>query len=149
MQSSAGRHPVVQRLHSAINARDLEALVQCFAPDYRSTFPAHPDRTFQGHQRVRSNWSRIFGGVPGIQAEILREAVEGDTHWGEWRWFGVRLDGETMEMRGVIVFGIENDRIAWGRLYMEMLEQEGGGIDRAVDRVAGASPLTVDKGAEP
>jgi ketosteroid isomerase-like protein len=147
--STPGRHPVVQRLRAAINAHDLVALVGCFARDYRSTFPAHPDRAFAGQEQVRRNWSRIFEGVPDIQAEILREALVGDTHWGEWRWFGTQRDGTPMVMRGVIIFGVAGEHLDWGRLYMEHLEQEGAGIDRAVERVAGASPPSPERGAQP
>jgi ketosteroid isomerase-like protein len=131
---SSDRHPVVQRLHDAINSHDLEALVGCFAPDYRSSFPAHPDRAFGGREQVRRNWSGIFGDVPDVQAEILDEVLDERTHWGEWRWFGTRLDGSRMEMTGVIILEMEGDQIRVGRLYMELIEQEGRGIDRAVER---------------
>ena len=32
-------------------------------------------------------------------------------------------------MDGVTVMGIEGKHIAWGRLYMEVVEHEGGDID--------------------
>ena len=33
------------RLERATNARDLDAVVACFARDYRNDTPAHPDRS--------------------------------------------------------------------------------------------------------
>jgi len=39
-------------------------------------------------------------------------------------------------MRGVTIFGIRDDRILWGRLYLEDVEVTGQGIDQAVRRMA-------------
>lgn len=38
-------------------------------------------------------------------------------------------------MAGVILFGVEDDRIIWGRLYVEPVEQGGEDIDQAVRRM--------------
>jgi hypothetical protein len=35
-------------------------------------------------------------------------------------------------MRGVTVMGVDGDQIAWGRLYMEVVEADGAGIDQMV-----------------
>ena len=35
-------------------------------------------------------------------------------------------------MRGVTIFGIRDDHIAWGRLYLEDVDVTGQGIDQAV-----------------
>jgi hypothetical protein len=51
---------------------------------------------------------------------------------GEWHWHGTHVDGSKFAMRGVIVVGMEDGRIAWGRLYMEPVEREGGDIDAMV-----------------
>jgi hypothetical protein len=37
-------------------------------------------------------------------------------------------------MRGVIVVGVQDHRIAWGRLYMEPVESGGDDIDEMVRR---------------
>jgi hypothetical protein len=39
---------------------------------------------------------------------------------------GNRIDGTRLEMRGVTIFGIQHDRIMWGRLYMEDVGRSGG-----------------------
>lgn len=140
---------VIERLHRAMNEHDLEALVACFAPGYRSTFPAHPARAFEGDAQVRRNWTRIFAGLHDFRAELLRRAVQGDTHWSEWRWYGTQPDGSAAEMRGVTLFGVEGDRIVWGRLYMEPLETGGGGIDAAVERLATGAPAAPQRGGQP
>ena len=128
---------VVERLHQAMNAHDLEAHVACFHPDYRSEQPAHPNRGFGGREQVEKNWAALYGGIPDFHAELLAVTTEGDTAWAEWHWSGTRADGTPFDMRGVTVLGIAEDRIAWGRLYMEEVEAAGEDIDQAVSRVVG------------
>ncbi len=43
-------------------------------------------------------------------------------------------------MRGVIVWGVEAGRIAWGRLYMENVEQDEIGISGRINVVINGSP---------
>jgi hypothetical protein len=127
---------VLDRLHAAQNRHDLDAFVACFDPDYRSEQPVHPDRAFAGREQVRTNWAGIFAAVPDFQAELLRSAQVGGVSWAEWHWHGTRADGTPLDMRGVTVFGIRNDRIAWGRLYLEEVDAAGQGIDQAVQEMA-------------
>ena len=42
-------------------------------------------------------------------------------------------------MRGVTIFGVQHDRIVWGRLYMEDADRSGGDIDQAVRRMTMAA----------
>jgi ketosteroid isomerase-like protein len=128
---------VLAGLIDAVNRHDLDALTACFAPDYASDFPAHPDRAFRGHTQMRKNWTQIFGGVPDIAATLLRSAAEGDTAWAEWDWRGTRVDGAPFAMRGVTVVGVAEDRITWARMYMEPVEASGAGSDDAIRRAAG------------
>lgn len=140
MQTSTGPLSVIERLRDAINAHDLDALAACFAPDYASEFPAHPDRVFRGTEQMRKNWAQIFGGVPDIRAALLGCVADGQTAWAEWEWTGSRADGAPFAMRGVTVQGVESDRIAWVRLYMESV-QEGAGHAAAIRRdVGGREP---------
>jgi ketosteroid isomerase-like protein len=127
---------VVTRLHAAMNAHDLDAFVECFAEDYDSRQPAHPDRAFRGREQVRENWSAVFAGVPDFHADPVRLDVVGDVAWSEWRWHGNQVAGGTLEMAGVIVLGIPAGRIAWARLYVEPVEQ-GAGIEAAVQDMTG------------
>jgi ketosteroid isomerase-like protein len=122
---------VIERLCDAQNRHDLDAFVACFDPRYRSEQPVHPDRAFVGSEQARQNWAEVFAGVPDFQAELLRSADEGDTGWAEWHSQGTRTDGTRLDMRGVTIFGVREDRIIWGRLYLEDVER-GQGIDQAV-----------------
>ena len=124
---------VTNRLLAAMNRHDVDAFVACFDADYRSEQPAHPDRAFRGNDQVRKNWSSVFAGVPDFHAQLLSSATTDDgVEIGEWRWTGTFTDGAPFAMCGVIVLGIEHDRVAWGRLYMDEIEQGGGDIDQMV-----------------
>ena len=121
---------LVARLAAAMNAHDVEAFVACFAEDYDSAQPAHPDRAFRGREQVRANWSAVFTGVPDFRAELVGVNVAGDTAWTEWRWEGTQTDGERLDMAGVIIFGVRDDRLASARLYVEPVERAGAGNRR-------------------
>jgi ketosteroid isomerase-like protein len=128
-------HAVLARLNVAVNRRDLAALVACFAPDYESEQPAHPDRRFRGAAQVERNWAAMFAGLPDFRAEVLRTAVAEDGAWVEWRWTGTRADGSRLEACGACIFGVRGGRVAWGRLYMEEVEA-GQRIEAAVAGLA-------------
>lgn len=128
--------PVLVRLEEAMNQHDLDAFLSCFDPQYRSEQPAHPDRAFGGVEQVRKNWSTIFSGIPDFRADLLRSCTDGQAVWAEWDWRGTKGDGSQLLLRGVTIFGMEQDRLSWGRLYMEPIEEAGAGIDAAVQRMA-------------
>ncbi len=123
---------VVKRLQDSTNHHDLDALVGCFADEYRSEIPVHPSRSFRGSEQVRRNWAQILGGVPDLHSELLRHATAGDVAWAEWEWTGTRRDGAPHLMRGTTILGVEGDRIAWSRFYMEPVADDGVGVETAV-----------------
>lgn len=124
---------VMERLGEAINSHDLDDFVALFATDYRSDQPAHPLRWFEGADKVRDNWTSVFAGVPDLTAKLLAAATtDGGVEMGEWDWHGTYVDGSRFAMRGVIVLGVEDGCIVWGRLYMEPVEENGGDIDEMV-----------------
>jgi uncharacterized protein (TIGR02246 family) len=128
---------LIDRLTAAQNAHDLEAMLACFAEDYRSEQPQFPARTFQGIDQVRANWSAMLTAMPDFHAEIVRSAVDGDVVFAEVHWTATKADGTPLEERGVVIMGIREDRIAWGRLYVEEVERRGADIDAVVRRMAG------------
>jgi ketosteroid isomerase-like protein len=130
---------VMDRLTAAQNAHDLEGMLACFHEDYQSEQPMYPARTFQGVDQVRKNWSAMLQSIPDFHSEVLRSAVEGDTVFQEVHWTGTKPDGARFEERGVLVMGIRDDRVAWGRLYAEEVEREGPDIDRTVQRITGGA----------
>ena len=93
---------VTNRALAAMNAHDVDALVACFARDYRGEQPAHPDRAFEGSEKVGENWTSVFSGVPDFEAELLLSATtESGVEIGEWQWRGTYTDGSPFAMRVV------------------------------------------------
>jgi ketosteroid isomerase-like protein len=136
-RSVADPRALIDRLTAAQNAHDLEGMLGCFHEDYRSEQPLYPARSFRGIDQVRANWSALLEAIPDFHSEILRSAVDGDTIFVEIHWTGTKADGTPLEERGVLIMGIRDDRIAWGRLYAEEVEREGADIDAVVRRLAG------------
>ncbi|GAC1598283.1 MAG: hypothetical protein NVS3B21_23680 [Acidimicrobiales bacterium] len=127
----------MERFARGINNRDLEAVVGCFADDYHDIEPAHPKRRITGGiEEVRKNWAMLLRAVPDFRAEISQVAVDGDAAFIEQEWSGTRSDGTTMHLRGVNVFGVRDGKIAWGRVYMEAVEEDGVDLDERVRRIA-------------
>src|SRR3954454_1970100 len=120
---------LIERLTAAQNAHDVDRMLACFHDDYRSEQPLFPARTFQGSDQVRANWSALLEAIPDFHSEVLRSAVDGDIVFDEVHWTGTKADGTPLDERGVIVMGIHDGRIAWGRLYVDEVEHEGPGID--------------------
>jgi len=131
---------VIDRLVVAMNAHDLDAAARYFHEDYRSEQPEHPGRAFVGRAQMRANWEAMFAGIPDFHAEICRSVQDGGTTWTEWRWSGTRSDGQAFEMPGVTLFEISDDQLVAGRLYLEEVEREVAGIERAVEAVSGRRP---------
>jgi hypothetical protein len=129
---------VITRHVIATNAHDIDALVGCFSPEYVNQTPAHPSRGFVGQEQVRRNWTGIFAGVPDITARVVAKAVEGSEAWTEWEMNGTRRDGAPHAMAGVIIFGVDGDRIVSARFYLEPVEHASGGVDAAVQRAVGS-----------
>ena len=132
---------VLARLERAANAHDVNALVACFAVDYKNDTPAHPERSFTGREQVRRNWEQIFAAIPNVTAKVLRSAVNGDEVWSEWEHRGTRQDGSAHLMRGVIIFGLADELLTWARFYLEPVQEGGGNVDAAVRRQVGAAGL--------
>ncbi len=127
---------VVDRLVQAVNGHDLDSLVSCFAADYLNETPVHPQRGFRGSDQVRTNWTQIFGGVPDIQAVVLRRVETADHVWTEWEMSGTRVeDGGPFLMRGVVIFGTRADVISSARFYLEPAEGVSGDVDAHTRRV--------------
>jgi hypothetical protein len=134
---------VIERMAQALNRHDLEAFLECFNPNYQSEQPAHPNRGFGGKEQVRNNWSAMFESFPDFEAQLLRHTVEEGVVWSEWHWTATGLN-----MAGVTIFGVEDGRIVWGRLYVEQVEENGQDIDEAMKTITEGSQRMGDERSE-
>jgi ketosteroid isomerase-like protein len=129
---------VVDRLREATNAHDLDAIVECFSEAYQNETPVHPGRGFTGRAQVRSNWQQILAAVPDVTADVLRQTVDDDVIWSEWEMRGTRRDGLPHMMRGVILFGVADDKATWARFYLEPVDAGQEDADAGVQRIVGS-----------
>ena len=52
-------------------------------------------------------------------------------------------------MRGVVIFGVQGELLAWARFYLEPVQDGGGNVDAAVRRqVAAAGPPATPSSTE-
>jgi ketosteroid isomerase-like protein len=114
----------LERMLQAINSHDIDAMVGCFADDYRCEMPLHPSRSFVGNDHVRQNWTGLFRRVPDIEARVLRSVEDGDTLWSEWEMIGTTTDGADFRVGGVAILRVEDDRFAWARFYLDPVDGE-------------------------
>ena len=129
----------ITRLRDAMNDHDAGAMAALFAPDYRSEQPLHPRRGFGGRDQVAVNWRGMFEGVPNLEVGVVKETTADSTSWSEWVWRGAHRDGTPFLMKGVTLFGLNDDGlITWARLYMEPVEQGGAAIDEVVRQLSGS-----------
>lgn len=110
---------VLHRMSDAINAHDVDAIVNCFTSDYQGEQPLHPESGSIGLAQVRENWTGLFAQIPDLRATLIASTIHGDFAWAEWHWQGTRSSGAVLNLRGVSVAGLHHGIMAWARVYME------------------------------
>ena len=116
---------LLERMRAALDAHDLDAFVGFFREDYVGERPRHPGSPMSSRDDVRRNWEEVLSDVPDLRVDVPAAVEDGNTIWSEWRAYGTARSGATLELRGVIIFGIQDDQVAWSRMYMEPVEHEG------------------------
>ncbi len=127
-----GPRALIDRLVRATNDHDVDAVAECFAPEYENETPVHPARSFRGRAQVRKNWEQIFAAVPDVRAEVIASVSSGDEAWTEWEMTGTRGDGTAHRLRGVIVFRVVDDLVQAARFYLEPVDAAIDTVDDAV-----------------
>ena len=127
-------HAFLSKLTDAVNAHDLDAVVDCFAVDYVNETPAHPARNFTGRDRVRANWEQIFAFVPDVQVRVVAAVSSEDTIWAEQAMSGTRRDGTAHAMCGVVTFTVIDGRASSARFYLEPVDESPVDVAAAIDR---------------
>jgi ketosteroid isomerase-like protein len=127
--------PLLEQMRAALDAHDLDAFVEFFREDYVGERPRHPGSPVSSREDVRANWAEIISDVPDLRVDVPAAVQDGNRIWSEWRAYGTAHSGAMLELRGVIIFGLEGDKVAWSRMYMEPVE---AGL--TLDDLAGLAP---------
>ncbi len=121
---------LVERLEQALNDHDIDTVADCFDPLYFGEQPVHPERAFRGRDRVRTDWSTAFKNFPNFKANVTRCSVDNDTVWVEWHMQGTQKDtGAKLDLLGVSILGIREQRVVWSRNFVEPIQKPGAGIE--------------------
>jgi ketosteroid isomerase-like protein len=128
-------NPLLEQMRAALDAHDLDTFVEFFREDYVGERPRHPASKISTREDVRANWAEVISDVPDLRVEVPAAVEDGDRIWSEWRAYGTARSGAMLELRGVIIFGLQGDKVAWSRMYLEPVEQ---GL--SLDEMAGVAP---------
>jgi len=126
---------LLEQMRAALDAHDLDAFVEFFRDDYVGERPRHPGSPVSSREDVRANWAEVISDVPDLRVDVPAAVQDGKRIWSEWRAYGTARSGAMLELRGVIIFGLEGDKVAWSRMYMEPVE---AGL--TLDDLAGLAP---------
>jgi ketosteroid isomerase-like protein len=124
--------PLVEQMRATLDAHDLDGYVDFFHEDFVGERPRHPGGEARGRAEVREIWSEILGDVPDMRVEVPAAVQDGDTIWSEWRMYGTARSGSLLEIRGVMIFGVRDGRVAWARTYLEPVEQAGKSLAQLI-----------------
>lgn len=116
---------LLERMRAALDAHDLDTFVEFFREDYIGERPRHPGSPVSSREDVRRNWAEVISDVPDLRVDVPAAVEDGGTIWSEWRAYGTARCGAMLELRGVIIFGIQDGLVAWSRMYVEPVEHEG------------------------
>ena len=122
---------VVERQRDALDAHDLDALADCFHEDLHSEDFVHPSQTFRGREQVKRNWELVLRQVPDLKVRLVDTAVNGDTVWAEWRFWGTKRSGEMLDLRGVTVSKVVDGRIVSSRRYLAPIDPGAASVEDA------------------
>lgn len=137
--------PILEHLQRALNEHDVTALADCLQAGYVNTHPAHPERNTLGRETACQRWAVTFACVPNLRAELLRFAQSGSTLWTEWAFSNDSACGPVYRAGGVMIFGLQGDRIAWARTFTEAQPIEGPDWDRILDEALQAGCSALDR----
>lgn len=105
---------IVQRFNQALNARDLDGLMQWLTEDtvFENTYPPPDGARYTGKPAVRAFWEEFFQGSSQTHIEIEEVFALGERCVMRWtyRWTG--RGGQAGHIRGVDVYRLRDGRIA-------------------------------------
>jgi ketosteroid isomerase-like protein len=105
---------VVIRFNQALNAGDVDAMMQCMTPNciFENTSPAPDGTRYEGQAAVRAFWEDFFRNASHAQIETEEIFAFGSHCVMRWRYDWVDQDGQPGHIRGVDIYQIYDGLIA-------------------------------------
>jgi taurine dehydrogenase small subunit len=97
------------------NRHDVDALMAFMADDCVFEGVAGPDvcgTRYEGCERVREAFARIFTTIPDVMFDDARHFVTGDRGVSEWTFRATTGDGKKLEVNGCDLFTFRDGKIA-------------------------------------
>jgi ketosteroid isomerase-like protein len=97
----------MQRMSDGFRRHDVDAILDCFAPDGRFEITEGPDpwgERFQGKPAIRKALEALFSGIADVQFVDSRSWVAGDRGASEWTCVGTTAKGRPIRVRGCDLF---------------------------------------------
>jgi len=104
------------------NRHDVDTLMTFMADDCVFESAAGPDvcgTRYEGRERVREAFARIFAAVPDVRFDSARHFVAGDRGVSEWIFTGTTAAGKKVEVSGCDLFTFRNGKIAVKSSYLK------------------------------
>jgi ketosteroid isomerase-like protein len=138
---------LVRRVFDAINAHDLDALGELWAPDGVERFP---DATCSGFAEIRAHFEGLFAALPDFHMDVVATAEEGDAVFARWRltgthtgaaFAGIERTGARVELDGMDHFTVAGGKVESNFVIFDQMEvgralgllpPDGSGADRAL-----------------
>ena len=117
MATAVANEVTVQMLEAfgnAWNRHDVDAIMRFMADECAFETTAGPEpcgKRYEGRDRVREAFARVFAMFPDASFGDARHFVSGDRGLSEWRFTGTR-DGVKVEVDGCDVFTFREGKIA-------------------------------------
>jgi steroid delta-isomerase-like uncharacterized protein len=105
---------MLEAFGDAWNRHDVDAIMAFMADDCAFETTAGPEpcgKRYEGRERVRQAFGRVFAMFPDAHFGDARHFVAGDRGLSEWRFTGTR-DGARVEVDGCDVFTFRDGKIA-------------------------------------
>jgi steroid delta-isomerase-like uncharacterized protein len=96
------------------NRHDVDALMTFMADDCVFETTAGPEawgKRYEGRDRVREGFARVFKMFPDAHFGAARHFVAGDRGCSEWTFTGTAGDGRRVEVRGCDLFTFRDGKI--------------------------------------
>src|SRR5262245_415973 len=104
------------------NRHDVDALMTFMTDDCVFEGAAGPDvcgTRYEGRERVREAFARVFVTVPDVRFDDAKHFVGGDRGVSEWIFKGTTGSGKTIEVQGCDLFRFRNGKIAVKSSYLK------------------------------